>query len=127
MVIAIWRYKISPNVRHLWNIWEYAAFVSNSLIFAHRPSVKIASFSEYALPALVALAVFGRDFIGSGVAPIVNRFCEKEGKLSFSWQFVLSWGGLRGLPLAIVLLLPHDFEHRKLFGTTLATIFYACD
>lgn len=124
------RYKISPNVRDFMeHFWEYAAFVSNSLIFLLIGlSVKGAPFGDYILPVFAALViVLAARFLSIyGVAPAVNRFFAEEGKLSFSWQFVLSWGGLRGaLPLAIVLLLPHDFEHRNfILVLTLATIFF---
>ncbi|MBI5913062.1 hypothetical protein HY839_01325 [Candidatus Azambacteria bacterium] len=125
------RYKISPSVREFMeHFWEYAAFVSNSLIFLLIGlSVKSVPFGEYVLPVIAALAIVlaARFLSVYGVAPIANRFfAKKEGKVPFSWQFVLSWGGLRGaLPLAIVLLLPHDFEHRNfILVLTLATIFF---
>lgn len=124
------RYKISPNVREFMeHFWEYAAFVSNSLIFLLIGlSIKGANFGEYVLPVIVALGVviIARFVSVFGVAPIVNRFFRNEGAMPVSWQLVLSWGGLRGaLPLAIVLLLPHDFEHRNfILILTLAVIFF---
>ncbi|MCR4322655.1 MAG: sodium:proton antiporter [Candidatus Azambacteria bacterium] len=124
------RYKISPNVREFMeHFWEYAAFVSNSLIFLLIGlSVKGASFGEYILPVLMALGVVlvARFLSVFTVAPIVNRFFTREGKIPFSWQLVLAWGGLRGaLPLAIVLLLPADFAQRNfILVLTLATIFF---
>lgn len=124
------RYKISPSVREFMeHFWEYAAFVSNSLIFLLIGlSVKGAPFGEYVLPVAAALAVVivARFLSVFSVAPIINRFFANEGEVPRSWQLVLSWGGLRGaLPLAIVLLLPADFAHRNfILVLTLATIFF---
>lgn len=123
------RYKISRGVRgFMEHFWEYAAFVSNSLIFLLIGlSVRYASFGEYIVPIIVALFVVlvARFLSIYSVVPFVNRFTNEE-KIPRSWQFILSWGGLRGaLPLAITLLLPVDFPHRDfILVMTLSTIFF---
>ena len=124
------RYKISPTVRgFMEHFWEYTAFVSNSLIFLLIGfSVKDTDFGDYVLPVIAALGVvlIARFLSVFAVAPIANSFFKDEGPIPFSWQLIISWGGLRGaLPLAIVLLLPYDFEYRNfILILTLATIFF---
>lgn len=127
------RYKISPKVREFMeHFWEYAAFLANSLIFLLIGlSVRGAEFSEYIVPISLALAavLVARFLSIYGVVPFVNTFTKEE-YTPFSWQFILSWGGLRGaLPLAIVLLLPENIpgvsEHKEfLLILTLSTIFF---
>lgn len=123
------RYKVSPGVREFMeHFWQYAAFLANSLIFLLIGlSIRGVSFAEFAPPIIVALTVvlLARFFSVYAVVPFTNRFAREE-TVPFSWQFVLSWGGLRGaLPLAIVLLLPFDFAHRNfLLILTLSIIFF---
>lgn len=123
------RYKISHGVREFMeHFWEYTAFISNSLIFLLIGlSVRYASFGEYIVPIAVALIIvlIARFLSIYSIVPFINNLTNEE-KIPRSWQFILSWGGLRGaLPLAIVLLLPHDFEHRDfILVLTLSTIFF---
>src|SRR3989344_2350501 len=123
------RYKISPEVREFMeHFWGYTAFIANSLIFLLIGlSVRDVQFGQYVLPVAVALfVVFLARFVSIyAVIPITNRVVKEE-KVPWSWQFILSWGGLRGaLPLAIVLLLPVDFPHRELLLVlTIAVIFF---
>ncbi len=123
------RYKVSRGVREFMeHFWEYAAFVSNSLIFLLIGlSVRYASFGEYIIPIIIALFIVlvARFLSIYSVVPFINRFTNEE-KIPRSWQFILSWGGLRGaLPLAITLLLPVDFPHRDfILVMTLSTIFF---
>ncbi|OGD31561.1 hypothetical protein A3C91_04590 [Candidatus Azambacteria bacterium RIFCSPHIGHO2_02_FULL_52_12] len=123
------RYKISRGVREFMeHFWEYAAFVSNSLIFLLIGlSVRYANFGEYVMPIAAALTiVLAARFLSIyAVVPFTNRLTSEE-RIPRSWQFILSWGGLRGaLPLAIVLLLPPDFAHRDfILVLTLSTIFF---
>ena len=123
------RYKISRGVREFMErFWEYTAFVSNSLIFLLIGlSVRYASFDEYIVPIAVALiiVIVARFLSIYSVVPFINNLTNEE-KIPRSWQFILSWGGLRGaLPLAIVLLLPTDFAHRDfILVLTLSTIFF---
>ena len=127
------RYKISPEVRNFMeHFWEYMAFVANSLIFLLIGlSIREAHFGQYILPILIALvAVFIARFISIyAVVPFTNKW-SKEEKTPLSWQFILSWGGLRGaLPMAIVLLLPADSpflpaEHRELLLVLTVSVIY---
>ena len=90
-------------------VWEYAAFVANSLIFlliglridlggiaGHLGLVVIAF--------VVVLAARAVTIYGYGLA---SRLAGR--RLPVSWQHVLVWGGLRGtIALALVLSLPAD-------------------
>ncbi|MEK7066897.1 MAG: cation:proton antiporter [Patescibacteria group bacterium] len=130
MVGNFGRYKISPSVRDFMeHFWSYAAFLANSLIFLLIGlSLRGVSLFEYWLPVLITLIVvmIARFVSVFGVVPFTNKLFKREGKIPASWQFLLSWGGLRGaLPLAIVLLLPADFEHKNLLLVlTLSTVFF---
>lgn len=127
------RYKISPEVRNFMeHFWEYMAFVANSLIFLLIGlSIREAHFGQYILPIIIALiVVFIARFISIyAVIPFTNKW-SKEEKTPFSWQFILSWGGLRGaLPMAIVLLIPTDSpflpaEHRELLLVLTVAVIY---
>lgn len=124
------KYKISPSVRDFMeHFWAYAAFLANSLIFLLIGlSVREVPIFEYWLPILMTLiVVVAARFVSIfAVVPFTNRIFKSEGSIPFSWQFLLSWGGLRGaLPLAIVLLLPRDFEYKNLLLVmTLSTVFF---
>ena len=46
-----------------------------------------------------------------GLSPLINRFAER---VSFRWQHILFWGGLRGsLSIALILSLPLTIPGRK--------------
>lgn len=127
------RYKISPEVRNFMeHFWEYMAFVANSLIFLLIGlSIREAHFGNYIWPIIIALVVvFIARFISVyAVIPFTNKWSGEE-KTPFSWQFILSWGGLRGaLPMAIVLLIPTDSpflpaEHRELLLVLTVSVIY---
>lgn len=127
------RYKISPEVRNFMeHFWEYMAFVANSLIFLLIGlSIREAHFGNYVWPIIIALiVVFIARFVSVyAVIPFTNKFSGEE-KTPPSWQFILSWGGLRGaLPMAIVLLIPADSpflpaEHRELLLVLTVSVIY---
>lgn len=124
------RYKISPSVRDFMeHFWSYASFLANSLIFLLIGlSIREVPLFEYWLPILITLAVvvISRFVSIFAVVPFTNMLFKKEGVVPLSWQFLLSWGGLRGaLPFAMVLLLPKDFEYKNLLLVmTLSTVFF---
>jgi CPA1 family monovalent cation:H+ antiporter len=94
--------------------WEYAAFVSNSLVFlligmheAHQ------GFAAIWLPAITAIALVT---IGRAVAiyPCCFLFSRSSLRVASRHQHVLFWGGLRGaLALALALGLPPDMPQRE--------------
>ena len=94
--------------------WEYAAFVTNSLIFlliglrvAHR------DYSFVLLPVLIAIIVV---MLGRAVAiyPLALLFSRSRLRVTGRHQHILFWGGLRGaLALALALGLPPDMPARE--------------
>ena len=89
--------------------WEYAAFVSNSLIFLligmHEAHENFAAVRGVALIAIV-LVTLGRAV---AIYPCCSMF-----RVPMKQQHVLFWGGLRGaLALALALGLPPDLPRRE--------------
>jgi CPA1 family monovalent cation:H+ antiporter len=94
--------------------WEYAAFVSNSLVFlligmheAHQ------NFLAIWLPAATAIILVT---LGRAVAiyPCCLAFSRSSLRVSAKHQHVLFWGGLRGaLALALALGLPSQMPMRE--------------
>ena len=55
-----------------------------------------------------------RPIVVIGLSPLNNRLSKAE-PVDLPYQTVMFWGGLRGtIPIALVLGLPADFEHRVL-------------
>jgi CPA1 family monovalent cation:H+ antiporter len=94
--------------------WEFAAFVSNSLIFlligiggAHVPFRQVGWF---ALSLAIALVWLGR---AASVYPLCALFAKSKQCVTGRYQNVLFWGGLRGaLALALALSLPSSLAYR---------------
>lgn len=92
--------------------WEYAAFVSNSLIFL-LIGMRVAEQNFMALwqPALIAilLVTLGR---AAAIYPCCALFSGTMLRVSVTHQNILFWGGLRGaLALALALGLPATIPH----------------
>lgn len=113
---------MSPTTRIvLFNFWEYVAFLVNSLVF-------LLIGLEVDLPALagrwqpilwaILAVVVARVVVVYGLSWIINRFGEP---VSFRWQHVLTWGGLRGaISLALALSLPATLGDDRVVLRTLA-------
>jgi monovalent cation:H+ antiporter, CPA1 family len=95
-------------------VWEYAAFIANSLIFlliglridlgTITANVGLVLIGFVAVLAGRAVTVYGYG--------LVSRVAGR--KLALSWQHVLFWGGLRGtIALALVLSVPDDLPGRS--------------
>ncbi len=87
----------------VFNFWEYAAFVANSLVFLFIGlTIEIGLLIEnwyYILWAILAVLV--------GRAISVYTITSFNRDLPWSWRHVLYWGGLRGaISLALALSLP---------------------
>ncbi len=94
-------------------LWEYAAFVANSLIFIligmheARQAVMPVLFSALAAIALVTL---GRAV---AIYPVAAFFAKSKLRIDMKHQHVLFWGGLRGaLALALAIGLPENMPQR---------------
>ena len=102
----------SSDARDVWaTVWEYAAFVANSLIFLliglqhgprrHRRPRRSGGWSLFLVVVVGARAVtiYGYE--------LFRRAPSSDAGLPFRWQHVLVWGGLRGtIALALVLSVP---------------------
>jgi CPA1 family monovalent cation:H+ antiporter len=95
------------------SFWEYAAFVVNSLVFLLIGlEVQLPTLAENAksIAWAVGAMLVGRVIAVYGLTPFINRVSDA---ISFRWQHILVWGGLRGsLSIALVLSLPTALEGR---------------
>lgn len=95
-------------------VWEYAAFVANSLIFLLIGlRIDLSLIVDHAWLVLLAFAivVVARAVTVYGYGAL-SRVAGR--RLPFSWQHVLVWGGLRGtIALALVLNVPADVPGRE--------------
>jgi len=109
------------------SFWEYAAFVSNSLVFlligihgAHENVVSIW------LPSLTAvlLVTLGRAVAIYSCCLVLSRSILR---VNWKHQHILVWGGLRGaLALALCLGLPAEIPHREeIIGVSSAVVAFS--
>lgn len=125
------KHGITENTLSIINsFWEFAAFFVNSILFLLIGlTIHIDFLFQNWQPVLLAIvAVFiARSLSVFGLTFILNLF-QKEHRLSFSWQSVLVWGGLRGaLSMALALSLPASLPQRPLliamvFGVVLSSL-----
>ena len=95
-------------------VWEFAAFLANSLIFP-LIGISVASIPFETMWTMPILAVIGIVLLSRGVAvyPLCLLFMHSSRPISMAEQHVLWWGGLRGaLALALALSLPHTVPLR---------------
>lgn len=119
------------------NFWNFFSFVVNSFVFlllglteAHSFTDPKTLYKSLLLMLIVIPAVTGARAVAVYVfLPLYNRFVKnKENKISFPFQTVLFWGGLRGaVPVALVLAIPANFPSRDIivhitFGYILFTL-----
>jgi len=101
-------------------LWEFAAFIANSLIFLliGLSLVPLIRVDARALLVAIGLILAGRAL---SVYPVCLFFRPSTWAIPLREQHVLWWGGLRGaLALALALALPPSFP---LFNEILATAF----
>jgi CPA1 family monovalent cation:H+ antiporter len=115
--------------------WEFFGFLANSLIFLfvglEVQETALAGTGGYIVVAIAAV-LLSRAVVIAGVSWVL-RALRLERPVPWSWQIVLTWGGLRGaLSLAMALSLPlaiggSPFPHRQeilamTFGVILFTL-----
>ena len=118
--IVMWnygKYKITPKVeKHVEQMWEFFAFVSNSIVFiliwlivSDLGDIEITNFI---VPIVISVIVVTIARAASVYWPIwfLNTFGFWE-KIPLSWQHIMSWWSLRGsLALMMVLLIPWEWQ-----------------
>jgi CPA1 family monovalent cation:H+ antiporter len=123
------RRAMSPVTRvTMGTVWEYAAFVANSLIFLLIGlRIDLHGVVDHAGLVVVAFVVV----VAARAVTIYGfgAFSRLLGRgLPWSWQHVLVWGGLRGtIALALVLTVPggvpgHDTLQVVTFGVVLLSL-----
>ena len=95
-------------------LWDFAAFMVNSVIFlligVQLAGQRVGAAAFEAVTA-IAFVLLGRAASTYGIAAL---FRWSERRLTGSQQHVLFWGGLRGaLALALALGLPEDLPYRQ--------------
>jgi CPA1 family monovalent cation:H+ antiporter len=109
-------------------LWEFVAFIANSLIFL-LIGLKVAAIHFSSLePATLALAL-GLVVLARAVAvyPLCWLFHASRWAISPAEQHALWWGGLRGaLALALALSLPDSFPlHDEILVTAFAVVVFS--
>lgn len=123
--------ETSPSTKiMIFNLWEYLAFLSNSLVFLLIGlSIDLALVWENlgAIGVAVASVLGSRAIVVYGFSRF-GRLWRRVAHFPASWQHVLFWGGLRGaISLALALSLPTGMADREqlqamAFGVVLFTL-----
>jgi CPA1 family monovalent cation:H+ antiporter len=111
------------------DFWEFAAFISNSLIFlliGIREATENYTGAWQPVLAAIIIVTLGRAL---AIYPLSAIFNRSKLKIATNHQHILFWGGLRGaLALALALGLPPEIPHRAqivtaAFGVVAFSIF----
>lgn len=117
--------------QYIRELWEYMAFIANSLIFLllglteyklFEDIGRYNSIGKYILIAFL-LTIVARAIVVFGLVPITNKM-NSHSYIEPEHKKIMFWGGLRGaIPLALALGLPADFAHRAfIIDLTLGTV-----
>lgn len=122
----------SPTTKiMLFNLWEYLAFLANSLVFLFIGlTVDLTQMWASLGPIAVALGAVlaSRAVVVYGLSWLVAHLGGGRSHLPARWRHVLFWGGLRGaISLALALSLPLELPERETlqsmaFGVMLFTL-----
>ncbi|MGE4130684.1 MAG: cation:proton antiporter [Bdellovibrionales bacterium] len=126
------RLELNKNALHgMHYIWEFLALTANTIVFfavgLSIDPVGLQGAMWLVLPT-IGIVYFARAVGIYGTLPILN-LTKLYQPISFGYQTIMVWGGLRGgLALALVLLLPEGFQHKQLFlslasAVVLSTLF----
>jgi CPA1 family monovalent cation:H+ antiporter len=123
--------RISPTTKiMLFNLWEYLAFLANSLVFLLIGSdVDLPQLADNLGPIAVAVVavLLSRAVVIYGLSWLVELVVSRR-QIPRRWRHVLFWGGLRGaISLALALSLPGTLAERETlkamtFGVLLFTL-----
>lgn len=121
----------SPTTKNmLFNLWEYLAFLANSLVFLLIGlSVDLLQLLANLGPIAVAVGavILSRGVVVYGLSWLAH-LRGKQAHIPLKWRHVLFWGGLRGaISLALALSLPTTLAERGMlqamtFGVMLFTL-----
>ena len=121
----------SPTTKiMLFNLWDYLAFLSNSLVFLLIGlSVDLSQLwaNVGAIVVAVVAVLASRAVVVYGISWLAHLGKERS-RMPLKWRHVLFWGGLRGaISLALALGLPLALPHRQTlqsmtFGVVLFTL-----
>lgn len=105
------REKFSPEVKkYMKKIWEYVAFLGNSLIFLLVGfSFGLADlFNNLNLILIVSLLLLAVRSVSVYPVWFLNNSLSNK-NIPLSWTHIINWGGIRGaLPIALALSLPEN-------------------
>jgi len=107
---------MSPTTRvSVKDFWDYIAFVINSVVFfiigLEVSMINIATNFHYIALGVVAVLV-GRIVSVVVLTPLINII---DKPISFKWQTIFIWGGVRGaLAMALALAIPKEYEYRDM-------------
>jgi len=107
---------MSPTTRvSVKDFWDYIAFIINSIVF-FIIGLEVGITNIFANMHYIAIAI-ATVLIGRFVSVIfLTQFVNLvDKKISFKWQSVFIWGGVRGaLAMALALAIPADYEYRAI-------------
>lgn len=124
--------QTSPTTKNMIStLWEYLAFLANSLVFLLigvevDPSQLVTELGPIAVAVLAVL--LGRAAVVYGFSWLSSLGGRRVPRIRPSWQHVLFWGGLRGaISLALAISLPSSLADRGVllsmaFGVLLFTL-----
>lgn len=120
--------KISKSIKILFHkYWDYTGFIINSILFYFLglPFFHLLLQSDIPILLLIIIAPFiviiiSRAIVIYGGCNFLRIF---RINIPFSWQNILTLGGIRGgIAVALVLSLPAGYEFRDLFITLIISL-----
>jgi len=109
-------------------VWEFAAFLANSLVFLliglAVADIQLVRLGPAQLGIIIALVLVSRALT---VYPLCALFLRSRQAVPLAQQHILWWGGLRGaLALALALALPRDMTgHDDILIATFAVVVFS--
>jgi CPA1 family monovalent cation:H+ antiporter len=99
---------------HVLSAWEFFAFLANSFVFLligiQEAGIPVNRLGYVTAASAILLVLVGR---AAAIYPLALLFRATKLKVSFPYQHVLFWGGLRGaLALALALTVPASVPER---------------